>query len=113
MCDFKVGDYVACKIDKYGITTKGRPCRVKNVVGNEITVFCFGDSDCYNVPKDDFAILENFKPFEFMEKVMFEGKLYKFNSYYGSGYILIDESEVYRIPYSELHKLHKVGGMFI
>ena len=113
MCDFKVGDYVACKTDKYGITTKGRPCLVREVVGNEIIVFCFGDGDCYNVPQKEFTLLENFKPFEYKEKVIFEGRIYEFNFYGGSGYRLADGSKRYTIPYSELHKLHKVGGMLI
>ena len=113
MCDLKVGDYVACKIDKYGITTKGRPCLVREVVGNEIIVFCFGDGDCYNVSQKEFTLLENFKPFEYKEKVIFEGRIYEFNFYGSSGYRLTDGSKRYTIPYSELHKLHKVGGMLI
>lgn len=113
MCDFKVGDYVACKTNKYGITTKGRPCLVREVVGNEIIVFCFGDGDCYNVPQNEFALLENFKPFDYKEKVVFEKRIYEFSYYACNGYILADGLKKYTISYSESHKLHKVGSMFI
>lgn len=113
MCDFKIGDYVACKIDKYGITTKGRPCLVREVRGNEIIVFCFGDGDCYNVSQKEFTLLENFKPLNIRKKLYLKAEYMNLTFMGGSGYILADGSKRYTIPYSELHKLHKVGGMLI
>lgn len=113
MCEFKVGDYVACKTNKYGITTKGRPCQIRKINGNSINVYCFGDDGCYDVPQNEFIILENFKPFNYKEKVIYDGILYEFLGYEGKGCTLGIGFSIYTIHYKDLHKIHRVGGLYI
>lgn len=113
MSEFKVGDYVACKINRYSITSIDRPCQVKEIEENMLNVYCLGDGGCYNVPKSEFYLLDGFIPFKYNEKLTYEDKLYYFREYNYRGGVIEDELKRYTIPYSELYKLHRVGGMFI
>ena len=113
MSEFKVGDYVACKIDKYNITTKDRPCQVKEIKENKLNVYCLGDDDCYDVPKSEFYLLKGFIPFKYNEKLTYEGNLYHFRRYDYSGCVIGNGLKKYTVLYENLHNIYRVCGMFI
>lgn len=113
MCEFKVGDYVACKINKYTITSKDRPCQVKEIKGNILNVYCLGNGCCYDVPKSEFYLLNDFIPFKYNESLYYRGKLYLFREYGYRGCVIRDGHKRYTVLYPDSYKIYRVGGMLI
>jgi hypothetical protein len=111
LCNFKVGDYVACNSNYYGITTKDRPCIVTRVYTNKIEVCCVGGDFGHDVLKNLFYKLNNFIPLKHGENVTYNDKAYKFERYTCSGVVLSDGFRSVTAPYDEVLKLCK--GLFI
>lgn len=111
MCEFKVGDYVACNSNYYGITTKDRPCIVKEVYESKIVVCCVGDDNTYGVLKSLFYRLYNFRPLRYNEMVSWNRKFYYFKYYNSSGVVLSDGFNRVIAPYKEISVCFK--GLFI
>ena len=111
MSDFKVGDYVACNYNYYGITTKDRPCIVKKVYTRKIEVCCVGDDFGYDVLSSLFYKLNKFKPLKHGENVTWNDTAYKFERYSTVGIILSDGFRTITAPYNEMFNFCK--GLFI
>lgn len=111
MCEFKVGDYVACGINKYGITVKNRPCVVNAIYDDIIEVYCVGEDTLYNVAKKHFYKLNYFKPLAYKDTIIWKSKKYKFEGYSVNGVILNDGFNRVTAPYKEISTWFK--GLFI
>ena len=119
-CKFKIGDIVHAKVyEKYTMTDRGKPCKVKEITGDRFEIEALWDGQTFYENHRYFEKMseehylhsgdkvEFVKDFSLETAVIDKGTVAKFVGYYSYGAYISYKGEIIRVYMKYIRKAHK------
>lgn len=119
-CKFKIGDIVHAKVyEKYAMTDRGKPCKVKEIIGDRFEIEALWDGQTFFEKHRYFEKMseehylhsgdkvEFVKDFSLETTVIYKGTVAKFVGYYSYGVCISYKDEIIRVSMKYIRKHNK------